>query len=287
VRVFVKTILSFGFVCVLALAMLSFVYIFRFAHLFIPSGEKLISAVPPILMYHSVSNMSYQVTSENFEVQMEFLVENGYTFLFAEELGHSYRYRRPIMISFDDGFADNYEVAFPILQRFGVRATIFMITYRIGHEGFLTAQQIQYMEASGLVRVEPHSHFHSVFPYIETDEVRWQIETSNAILQEITGRDHRVFAYPFGAFCTATRAIAAEYYDIAFAVDNGYRQDIFALHRRAVDNSRLRFGLAVAPLWQVGVIMAGLVFAVAFSICGLVWVVKAEVKKIFIKILDK
>lgn len=210
----------------------------------------------PILMYHSISDMPRQVTAQNFESQIVYLVDNGFTFLFPEEIGHSYRYERPVIITFDDGFRDNHDVAFPILREHNVKATIFMITYRIGDEDFLTAEQIRSLEASGLVRVEPHSHFHSIFTGIELEEVEWQIETSNAILQEITGRVPRVFAYPFGEFNDDVKQIAAQHYDIAFAVDNGYKHDVMALYRSSVFNSMLRFRIAVAPFGQVISIIA-------------------------------
>ena len=277
-----KTLLTFALICVIMGALLSSAYVLRFTRHFaaeLPShraveAENILNAerIPPVLMYHSISDAPRQVTAENFEAQITFLAGNGFTFLFADEIHYADRYDRPIILTFDDGFRDNYEVAFPILQRYGARATIFVITYRIGQDGFLTAEQIQSLEASGLVRVEPHSHFHSVFTGIELEEVRWQIEVSNAILEGITGRTPRVFAYPFGEFNDEVRKIIGELYDIAFAVENGYTRDMLAVYRITAFDNMLRFRLAVASLGQIIMILTVFGLLIAASIGGLIYV---------------
>ena len=196
---------------------------------------------PVVLMYHSISDRQWQVTAANFEAQIRYLAKNGFTFLFADEIHNSDQYDNPIIITLDDGFADNYEVAFEILKRYHAKATIFMTTAYIGQDGWLTAAQIQEMENSGLIRVEPHTHNHPDLSRITLDEVRWQIETSNAILREITGRDHRVFAYPFGKFSDEVHSIMSEYYDIVFAVGNGDRRNMMSLYRTSVFNDMNAF----------------------------------------------
>ena len=277
-----RTLMIFVFACVIIGAALSLSYVLMVTGHFaaeLPSDRTLeaqdtlqIERTPPILMYHSISDAPYQVTAENFRAQIAYLAQNGFTFLFAEDIRYSYRYDRPIILTFDDGFRDNYEVAFPILQEFNARATIFMITYRIGQDGFLTAEQIKSLEDSGLVRVEPHSHFHSIFTGIELEEVRWQIEVSNAILEGITGRVPQVFAYPFGEFNCDVRAIAAEYYSIAFAVENGYTRDMLALYRMGVFNDMLRFRLTVATFGQTLSILMGLWLLIVGAVFGIICV---------------
>jgi len=202
--------------------------------------------VPPVLMYHSISDADWQVTAENFREQISYLAEGGFTFLFPEQIFYSYRYDKPIIITFDDGFLDNYEIAFPILQEYNVRATIFMMTAYIGLDGWLTAEQIREMEASGLVRVEPHTHNHTDMLQLTPEQMREQIERSNTALTEVTGREHRIFAYPYGFFDEQVKKIVAEYYDIAFAVGNGDRRDMLALHRYSVFNDMYAFRRIVA-----------------------------------------
>ena len=203
---------------------------------------------PPALMYHSISDNDWQVTAENFEAQILYLVENGYNFLFPKDIYNSDNYDKPIIITFDDGYADNYYVAFEILKEHNVKATIFMITELIGQDGWLTAEQIQEMEASGLVLVEPHTHDHLDLSRLAPDQIREQLEVSNAIIKEITGREPRVFAYPYGGFNAAAKKIASDYYDIAFATGNGDQRDMMILHRFGVYNDMNAFKRSAAGI---------------------------------------
>jgi peptidoglycan/xylan/chitin deacetylase (PgdA/CDA1 family) len=198
---------------------------------------------PAILMYHSISGEDYSVTAENFEAQIKYLSENGYTFLFPEEIHDSDKYDKPVIITFDDGYRDNYEIAYEILKKYNAKATIFMITDLIGADGYLTEGQIKELEDGGLVRIESHSHNHTVMSRQSPAHVVIQIERSNAILEEITGREHKVFAYPFGEFNDEVKNIAAEYYDIAFATENGSSRDIMELYRISISDRCMLFNM--------------------------------------------
>ena len=196
---------------------------------------------PAILTYHSISDKDYQVTAKNFEAQIKYLVDNGFTFLFPEEIHDSDNYDKPVIITFDDGYRDNYEAAFPILKKYKVKATIFMITGEIGKDGFLTGSQIKELEKSGLVRVEPHTHNHTDLSKLTVEQIYIQIEKSNAALKEITGRDHKVLAYPYGGCNDDVKKIASEYYDVAFATVYGSQRDIMRLYRQGIYNNMESF----------------------------------------------
>ena len=194
---------------------------------------------PPVLMYHSISDDAFQLTAANFEAQIKYMSDNGFSFLFPEDIVNSDKYFRPVILTFDDGFRDNYSTAFPILQEYNARATIFMITDFIGEEDYLTAEQIKEMEASGLVRVESHSHNHTDMAEQSEAHVRRQIESSNAALKEITGRNHKVIAYPFGSVNGELKKIAAEYYNVGFATSQGHSRDLLSLFRHGIYNSSM------------------------------------------------
>jgi peptidoglycan/xylan/chitin deacetylase (PgdA/CDA1 family) len=206
---------------------------------------------PVILMYHSISDGSYQVTAENFEAQIKYLRDNGFTFLFPEEIHDAGKYNKSVIITFDDGYRDNYETAFPVLKKYDAKAALFMITDNIGKENYLTGEQIIALESSGLVRVEPHTRTHTDLTQISREGARSQIESSNAALRELTGREPRVFAYPYGGFNDEIKAIAAEYYDMAFAVGNGSPDDIMALKRISVSNNMTVFKISAASRGQL------------------------------------
>jgi len=197
--------------------------------------------IPAVLMYHSISDKNYQVTAANFEAQIKYLTENGYTFLFPEEIYDSDKYDKPVIITFDDGYRDNYETAFPILKKYNVKATVFMITGLIGEADYLTESQIKELDSCGLIKIEPHTHNHSVLPQLTPAQMRAQFEKSNSVLKKITGRDHKVFSYPYGDFNDEVKKIAAEYYDITFATGRGDRRDIMTLYRAIINNDMEEF----------------------------------------------
>jgi peptidoglycan/xylan/chitin deacetylase (PgdA/CDA1 family) len=214
---------------------------------------------PAVLMYHSISNTDYQVTAKNFEAHMKYLSDNGYTFLFPEEIHNSDKYDKPVIITFDDGYIDNYETAFAIIKKYKVKSTIFMISDYIGKPGWLTDKQIKDFEAGGLVRIEPHTRTHTDLSQVTLAGARGQIESSNAALKKITGRDHKVFAYPYGGFNNDVIKIATEYYDIAFATGNGDQRDMMKLYRAGVFNDSAIS--SIAKIYKVGDVLGNVLYS--------------------------
>lgn len=105
----------------------------------------------PVLMYHHVlSNDGFIASSvENFEKQMKFLHDNGWKTLTSEEF---YQYKKKqlklpkksLLITFDDGWRDNFVFAYPILKKYGLKATLFVVTEWI--EKASNAQECEYIE---------------------------------------------------------------------------------------------------------------------------------------------
>ena len=111
-----------------------------------------------ILNYHKVDNMNIalSVLPEDFDRQMAYLKENGYNTINTDQL---YDYmvngaelpENPIMITFDDGYEDNYQNAYPILKKYGFTGTIFIITDFVSNQpNYLTWEQIKEMKANGM-----------------------------------------------------------------------------------------------------------------------------------------
>lgn len=130
----------------------------------------------PILMYHhldSEANASTVVTPETFEKQMEIISDAGYHAVTMEQLIRYVYYgeelpENPVCITFDDGYLSNYEIAYPILQKYGMKATIFAIGSSIGHSTYKNTSltitphfswtQAEEMEASGMIDVQSHTY---------------------------------------------------------------------------------------------------------------------------------
>jgi len=131
----------------------------------------------PALMYHCVDDHenvnNVVITEENFRKHLEIIKENGYTPVSLEELidyvdkGHALP-EKPVCITFDDGYLDNYLKAFPILKEFDFKATIFAIGSSVGKDTYKNTgvkifphfefEQAKEMIDSGLISVQSHTY---------------------------------------------------------------------------------------------------------------------------------
>jgi len=205
---------------------------------------------PAILMYHAFGDDERDtfVATSVFEEQMKYLSENGYTYLFPEEIHDSDAHEKPILITFDDGYRCNYTEAFPILLKYNVKVAIFLITDRIGEPDTpgriakLTKEQIAEMSDSGLVQFYSHMHSHRNLVTLTAEEIREEIEMSNAIIQELTGRTPRVICYPGGGYNDEVLDIMREHFDIGFATTMpGGERNMLQLTRPLVTNDMEEF----------------------------------------------
>ena len=197
-----------------------------------------ISTQVPILMYHHLSEditNSEMVSPEQFEAQIRALSEAGYTGVSFDEL-QAYVLRgeplpeKPVVITFDDGYRSNYTLAYPILRKYGMKATIFAIGVSFGTDHYkdtdyaitphFGAAEAAEMTASGLISIQSHTYdMHQWPPYETGSAVRENIlqlpgeseesyvqaltedfTRSRALLEEATGRPVDVLAYPAGQY---------------------------------------------------------------------------------------
>jgi len=203
----------------------------------------------PILMYHSISYEKgniLRVSKENFRNQMKYLKDNNYTTLTLDEL---YNYmktaknlpNKPIVITFDDGYKDNYVNAYPILKEFKLKATVFVITNTIDYEkDYLTSTEIKSMDLNN-IRIESHtaSHEHlDQIPYIDTVKT---MTTSKYKLEKILNRKIDYIAYPYGGYTESTiKAAKQSGYKLAFSTRLGWinkNDNIYSLGRIFVNSN--------------------------------------------------
>lgn len=168
---------------------------------------KVSNDYPRILMYHSInhnpgiSHPDLVVTPANFKAQLQYLKKNHYQFLTVSELitGQQASYLTPVALTFDDGFADNYTHMFPLLKEFNAKATIFLCP-DMPKINKLTNQQIQEMQASGLVEFGAHTMTHLNLALASDDIAQNEIRQSKQHVESITGVTCNSFAYPYGRF---------------------------------------------------------------------------------------
>ena len=203
----------------------------------ISEGTKIL-----VLNYHQVQNAhhSLAVPIADFDAQMNYLSSHGYVTITPEELysglnGELELPKKPVLITFDDGYADNYTNAFPILKYYGMRATIFVIPAFVGvYKNYLTWEEMREMENSGIT-FESHTMNHYKLEELPDDEIRSELLNSKQILEENLGHPINFLAYPTGTYNLHIAGIAkAIGYKGAFTIKYGnvdLGSNLFALER--------------------------------------------------------
>ena len=208
----------------------------------------------PILMYHSVDPYAKKdnllaITPASFKRQMRFLRNHNYNIVSLEEAArlikdHKKTPARTIVITFDDGYKDNYTYAFSILKEFNIPATVFLIVNEIGRPqgDRLSLDDIRIMQESGLVTFGSHTLSHPWLPKVLSEKtLKEEIGDSKKMLEEKLGTKVNTFCYPLGGFNDKVRKIVIDSgYSCAVASNPGRRfsdQDVFALKRLRISRS--------------------------------------------------
>lgn len=182
------------------LALCAFFAVFAVVWLCIPAPGV------PILAYHMVNDQeeAYSIAPAQFAAQIAYLAERGYTAISLQEYfmardGLGQLPDKPVIITFDDGYADNYLTALPILERHGMKATVFVISEAVGQPGYLTWEQIREMQARN-TEIGSHTASHVALREVDDREKRRQLQESAKVLQQNLQTPVQFLAYPFGSF---------------------------------------------------------------------------------------
>lgn len=167
----------------------------------------------PILMYHHVDERwqewKLSVSPASFARQMEFLKAHRYNVLSLGEYVDLLRNRRPIpkksvVITFDDGYDNNFTEAFPVLKKMGFPATIFIQVDGVGRKGYMTWDDIAILLENG-IEIGSHTMHHGFLPDLPDAERRKEIYESKAVLESRLQRPITLFSYPGGGFNAEAR----------------------------------------------------------------------------------
>lgn len=166
----------------------------------------------PIIIYHSVRPYylrdtkfakQFIVEPAVFEKQMNFLRDNGYTAISFDDLLNFFNKgeslpEKPIIINFDDGWENQYLNAFPILKDKKLIATFFVYTNSLGHERFMTWDEIKELSRAGMT-IGSHTETHPyLFKIFDPAILKKEIFESKQILEELLGEKINLFSYPYG-----------------------------------------------------------------------------------------
>ncbi len=195
----------------------------------------------PVLMYHCIGDdasdaKELYVSPSEFKKQLEYIKSAGYTPIDFRQAVNPKGVKKPVIITFDDGYADNYINAFPLLKEYNFKATIFLISDAIGKKKFLGIPDIQKMQS--LIDFQSHSVMHPYLSDISLDKVDYEVRESQRAIEHITGKPVFVFAYPFGNYNQNVVNIVKKYYKYALTTEYGvfYRSfsNAYEIKRKAV-----------------------------------------------------
>src|SRR5439155_20017334 len=168
----------------------------------------------PILMYHYIRvnpnthdrlGADLSVRPDMFAQEMKLLATDGFHTMTIDDLAAVILNgaplpNHPIILTFDDGYEDFYTAAYPVLRRYGLGATSFVITGRVGQGGYLTWDQMLKMQATGLVQFESHTVHHVMMTRISLARAQRELIDSKAALEQELGTQVDVFCYPSGRY---------------------------------------------------------------------------------------
>lgn len=170
----------------------------------------------PVLMYHYIAEGKDNylcVSPDTFDKQMKYLKDNNIHTLTLDEF-HDFAVnkkkipRNSVVITLDDGYTNNFYKAYPILKKYGINATIAMITGDIGSKYFLNEKQLKELDKSDNVKIISHTISHPYLDKLPEEEQLKELKESKETLEKILGRKVEYIAYPHGTYSKKTIEIA-------------------------------------------------------------------------------
>ena len=165
----------------------------------------------PILEYHMVRSeqvepdeIAYNVSPEEFREQLAYLKEEGYTTIslldyMKARKGKLTLPEKPIVLTFDDGYDDNYYEMLPILEEFGMKATVYMITNKIGQPKYLTWDELRDMQRRG-IEIGSHTANHLPLTILTPEDRHDEVYLSKLLMEWNGIKTVFTFSYPNGAY---------------------------------------------------------------------------------------
>lgn len=193
----------------------------------------------PILVYHRVNDSDTNPTTlkvADFEAQIKFLKDNGYQVISPDDLLDAWENDKPlpnnpVILTFDDGHEDIWHNVFPILQKYNMRATVFIVTDHIGMKDYLTWDEARILQAGGFIDFQSHTMSYKVLTTLKGDKLWNEIYGSKQAIEWALKKPAKFIAYPEGKYTLdaedtskecAFRAGFIEDYGLAVKDDDNY-----------------------------------------------------------------
>jgi peptidoglycan/xylan/chitin deacetylase (PgdA/CDA1 family) len=208
----------------------------RSSHRLSDRDEKEFGLTLPVLLYHRIAPdldgpcPELTISPQDFKCQLDWLVEHRYSSIRPSDwLGACNGATlppRPVLITFDDAYADTARYGLPVLIRHGFLGAVYVITHRIGHtvewdgRPVMTEEQIKAWAAEG-VEFGAHSRTHPDLTKLSPHRLANEIIGSKDDLENITGARVSSFAYPYGVHNEEVRNCVKSAFDLAFTCEDG------------------------------------------------------------------
>jgi peptidoglycan/xylan/chitin deacetylase (PgdA/CDA1 family) len=215
----------------------------------LPTPDAPAGGPPPILMYHYIRSVDagndqlgydLSMAPDLFDAQMAWLHEQGYTTMRMDAAARCIRGEQPcpakaVALTFDDGYADAFTDALPVLQRYGFTATFYIISGFVGHPGYMSWEQIGALRDAGM-EIGAHTVNHPDLIYEEPAVSEYEIVQSKTDLEQHLGISVASFCYPTGLYnwTVEEQTRAAGYLSATTTRWDSDYSDILALPRRRI-----------------------------------------------------
>lgn len=201
----------------------------------------------PILMYHAFSetNSELCVSPKDFALQMQWLADNNYSPITLKQLYEHWNNKspipsKPIVLTFDDGYLDNYTVAYQEMKKHGFVGVLFIYADKFNRGNNVTIEQVKEMYDYGW-EIGNHSYYHRELTRVDDTALITETKTAKTKLVELTGAEITSFCYPAGKYNDKViEAVKNSEHIIAVTTNYGYSkldQGILSLSRVRINRS--------------------------------------------------
>ncbi len=167
----------------------------------------------PILIYHDIrpdypgetaAVKAFTLTPDELDAQLSYLSDHGYTAISLDDLAHDIQtgttspIAKPVVLTFDDGWQNEYVYAFPLLQKYHFTATFFIFTNPVSKKDtFMTWDEIIHLSVAGMT-IGDHTLSHPLLSKLTPEQLRKEVVDSKSVLEQKIGKPVTDFASPFG-----------------------------------------------------------------------------------------
>ena len=156
------------------------------------------------LVYHTISSpekrlpSNIDISPKRFEAHLQWLAKRRERFVPLREFLTAQKDKNLIAITFDDGYQDNLTVALPLLEKYDLPMTLFVVAGFIGKKDYLTKDDLKTIAAHPLITIGSHGLLHRHFTKMTDEEANHEFTESKNCIESIINKKIDLFAYPFG-----------------------------------------------------------------------------------------